>query len=173
MITSAELENTIATIEASPEALAAFTRRVARLLAEELEKRCVTFHAINGVEFSVGNPWGFNKIASLRIFSTFGDGWKFEVSEGLAHDSHTGSEAALPSVTSLSNAELSKMVEAWAEQISKAGPEIAFCNFYVPKAVIHADGFNDLKVAFRFVRAWDAVMSCEILRLDAAFKNIS
>ena len=170
MITTCELTDTIERMSQSKEALTEFARRLARALEEALSRRDVIFHAINdGSAHYAGD--GFDHVVKVTLTSKAG-AWDCRVSEGMGHDPLDGA-AEIANITTLSDSEITHICDQWAEKIAAISKRIVFQNLYCPRATEFAEPFNDLKVAFRIVRAWDAVRCLYILRFDANFKNLA
>lgn len=169
MLTSEDLTDQIEGLTVSVDARSAFARRVAKAFIEALEARAIVFHAVNDGFHAVGD--GFDCIAKLSLQSGR-DGWRWTVSDKLSFVA-TDTHSQIETVTTLSDSELARLAADWAHQVARVSKHVVFRNLYVPKAVEMADGYNDLRVAFRIVRAFDPVLSGYILRLDSVFKNLA
>jgi hypothetical protein len=168
MLTSSELELEIERLTVSKEALTAFVRRVAGAFSRALTIAGVEFHAINGPDHYHGD--GFDEVARLSARPN-DTGWDFQVSDTMKWE--TGDAAPeMISCTSLSDSELARIADLWATNIAARSKRVAFANLYKPKAVEMAERYNDLRVAFRVIRAWDPVFGGYILRFDSVFKKL-
>lgn len=170
MITSCELTDQIDRMAQSKEALTEFVRRVAESLEDALRRREVIFHAINdGSCHYEGDE--FKHVVQCCLTSNAGN-WDCHISEGLSLNLE-GVAPEIANVTTLSDSELTGICDKWAEKIASIGKRVVFQNLYCPRATEWAEPFNDLKVAFRIVRAWDCVRCFYVLRFDANFKNLA
>lgn len=167
MLTSAELENNIHSLVISRDALTAFCRRLAIAFEDALEKLGVQHHALNdGVTHSVGD--GFDLVAGIDFITK--DMWRVRASLGW-----TGGDLQLEpfSLTDLTDTQVAKVAEKWAEVVAAGGRNVVFRALYEPKSVDFAETYNDLRVTFRIVRAWDIVTSGWAIRIDSVFKNLN
>lgn len=168
MISSVELQNDIGKLTCSKEALVEFARRIAIAMKAALKARDVMFHAINdGTIFSVGSE--FNQVAKVCLLANSDETWTWTVSDSLGSQPEDSSETDKHPTTITDN-ELTQMAMDWANIVKAKGSRVAFGMMYVPKSVDFAEGYNDLEIAFRVLRAWDPVYSRYIVRIDSVYK---
>lgn len=170
MLTSPELKDSIDQISVSKVALVGFSHRLADALTKALTAEGVAFHAVNEEQHGVAEDC----IAVKLVFKQPLYGpliWR--VSDGLGVEDEDRSNTPPTSVTTFSDSEVARICEAWARRIAGHSRHIVFRNLYIPKSVEMTDGYNDLRVAFRFVRAFDPVYSQYIVRFDCVFKNLA
>jgi len=169
MISTLELENSIDRLTVTREALVATSRRIAAAFKKALSAAGVEFHAVNDGLFTMGNGY-----RPLQLCLTWDCCGKVDccISDSLGLIEKSRQEV-MPSVTTLSDSELAQIAEVWAAHLARASKHVVFMNMYLPKAVEACDGYNDLSIAFRVVRAWDVTLSGYVLRIDTAFKDLS
>jgi hypothetical protein len=167
MLTSSELEFDIDRLTVSKEALLAFVRRVAQSFSKALTAAGVEFHAVNGPTHAFGD--GFDEVVRATARRSSSGGWTFEIRDSMRAGDFDPEGLVC---TSLSDSELATVADLWAANIAARSKHIAFANLYIPKAVEIAEGYNDLRVAFRVIRAWDPVFCGYILSFDSVFKKL-
>lgn len=164
------IEHSRTDIIESAEARDSFIHRAAKSLDKALGERLVNFTAVNQ-EVAVGEQ-EFDCVAQLALFHSKA-GWTSSASASLTLDSSFRQENPIPSLVTLSDSELKRIVDPWADVIRRQAQHIVFANLYCPKAVEYGGRYNDLRVAFRIVRAWDSVRSIFVVRFDSVFKNLA
>jgi hypothetical protein len=172
MITSPELKDSIEQTTTSKVALIGVSHRLADALTKALTAEGVTFHAVNE-EHAVTIQPGVATAKLVLKQQLYGGPLTWRVSLGLGVDDEDASLAPPECVTTFADSEIAVMTGAWAKLIAGVSRHIVFRNLYIPKSVEMTDGYNDLRVAFRFVRAYDPVRSQYIVRFDCAFKNLA
>lgn len=172
MLTSPELVDLIHTVTTSKAAMAALSHRMARALDRALTAEGATFHAVNE-DHAIAIEANVHTAKLVMIQQMYGGPLTWRVSLGLGVDDDDKSPLPPASVTTLCDSEIETMCGTWAKLISGVSRHIVFRNLYIPKSVAMTDSYNDLRVAFRYVRAYDPVRSQYIVRFDCAFKNLA
>lgn len=171
MITSPERELMIEHLTTSKAALVAFTCRLACALDRALTYRGVTFHAVN--EDSPCNDPGDTVVKLVLNAPSYYGQLSYKVSSGLGVDDRDWDIQPRPCFTTSSDSELRLMADDWAKEIAAHSQHLVFRNLYIPKSIEVAEGYNDLKVAFRVCRAFDVVRSGTVVRFDCTFRNLA
>jgi len=154
-------------LESSPDALDKFRLRAALAFENELKAAGIEHHSVNDKELAVGAN-GFNCAIGLDMWESDGR-LCFASREGLAGFQNTCPET--PPITSLSDSELRRAFREVVKLIK--AKNIVFGMLYTPRAVAQAWQCNNLRVSFRFVKAWDVLRSLEIMRFDFLYKDLT
>jgi hypothetical protein len=172
VITSPELEDSIERLTHTDVALIATSRRLGAAFAKALETADVDFHAVNdGTTYAAGN--GFEVVQLALRWDHPDDPVQCLISDSLGYIDGSSHPGPMVSITSLNDSQMAEIAKMWAEHIAARSKHLVFGNMYIPHAVEARQGFNDLRVAFRIVRAWDVIHCAYVLRIDAAFKDLS
>jgi sugar (pentulose or hexulose) kinase len=169
MISSPELQDSIHNLTHTQEALVATSRRLASAFTHALESAGVDFHAVNEGLFALGN--GYQPLQMCLIWNVTGK-LNCLIREGLSYIDGSG-QLLMPSITTLTDSELAEIARLWAHKVAGISKQIAFMNLYLPKSAEACAGYNDLRIAFRIIRAWDVSLSGYVMRIDAALKDLS
>lgn len=159
-------------LEQHPDQLDKFMVRAAAALEAELVAAGVEFHAVHDYVRALGQDQ-FSKAANLTLWSE-GTVMQCEATNGLGYINNAGiARDRVPAITSLCDSELKRVFGELAVNIACQAKRICFSDMYCPKAVHIARQCNNLRVAFRYVQAWDPVRSGSVMRFDVLFKDLA